>query len=168
MANLTFKGIPIRSIGNLPAVGSTAPAFKLTRGDLSDVGLDAFEGKKKILNIVMSLDTRVCANSAIRFNKEAVAVPDTVILNISADLPFAQKRFCESAQVANVVMLSTMRSPAFGKDYGVVITDGAVAGLMSRSVLVLDRNNKVVYSEHVAEGAAEPNYDAALAALKKI
>ena len=164
MANLTFKGIPIRSIGNLPAVGSTAPAFKLTRGDLSDVGLDAFEGKKKILNIVMSLDTRVCANSAIRFNKEAVAVPDTVILNISADLPFAQKRFCESAQVANVVM----RAPAFGKDYGVVITDGAVAGLMSRSVLVLDRNNKVVYSEHVAEGAAEPNYDAALAALKKI
>jgi thiol peroxidase len=167
MATITLKGTPIQTAGNLPKVGTRAPDFRLTGLDLADVGLEAFAGKKKILNIVPSLDTSVCALSAQRFNREISAMPDTVLLNISADLPFAQKRFCESQGLKQIVTLSTMRAPAFGRDYGVVITTGPLAGLMSRAVLVLDRNDQVVYAEQVPEIAQEPNYAAALFAAKK-
>lgn len=167
MATITLKGTPIQTAGTLPKVGTRAPAFKLTGADLTDVGLEAYAGKKKILNIVPSLDTPVCALSAQRFNREAAALQDTVILNISADLPFAQKRFCDSQKLQNVINLSTLRAPAFGKDYGVVITTGALAGLMSRAVVVLDRQDKVLHIEQVPEIAQEPNYDAALFAVRK-
>ena len=168
MATITLKGTAIQTAGSLPKVGTKVPAFSLTGGDLADVGLKNFAGKKKVLNIVPSLDTAVCALSAQRFNQEVTSLADTVVINISADLPFAQKRFCESQGLKNVVNLSTMRSSAFGKDYGVVITTGPLAGLMSRAVLVLDKQDNVVYSEQVPEIAQEPNYDAALSAVKKI
>jgi thiol peroxidase len=167
MATITLKGTKIETAGSLPKVGDKAPAFKLTGGDLADVGLPQFAGKKKVLNIVPSLDTAVCALSAKRFNQEVAALSDTVVINISADLPFAQKRFCESQGLGNVINLSTMRSPDFGREYGVVITTGPLAGLMSRAVLVLDRQDQVVYAEQVPEIAQEPDYDAALAAVKK-
>ena len=168
MATITLKGNPIHTIGQLPAVGKPAPSFKLTTAELSDVGLDAFAGKKKVLNIVPSLDTGVCAASARHFNTAAGQLPNTVVMNISADLPFAQKRFCDAEGLKHVSNLSTMRSPQFGKDYGVVITDGPLAGLMSRAVVVLDASNVVRYTEQVPEIAQEPNYDKALAALKAI
>jgi thiol peroxidase len=165
MATITFKGNPIHTAGELPAVGSICPNFKLTGADLADVGLEHFAGKKKILNIVPSLDTGICQMSARRFNQEAGKLSDTVIINISADLPFAQKRFCDSEKLTHVVNLSTMRAPDFGETFGVRIIDGPLAGLMSRAVLVLDRNNKIVYTEQVPEIAQEPDYDRALAAL---
>jgi thiol peroxidase len=165
MATITLKGNPIHTIGHLPAVGSTAPAFKLTGIDMVDVGLDQFAGKTKILNIVGSLDTGICATSAKRFNSEVAKRSNVVILNISADLPPAAKRFCEAEKLPHVVTLSTFRSPSFGRDYGVVITDGPLAGLMARSVLVLDKNNKVLHAQLVPEFASEPDYAAALAAL---
>lgn len=168
MATITFKGNPVHTLGALPSTGKTAPAFRLTTADLGDVGLDRFAGKKKILNIVPSLDTGICAMSARRFNQEVSSLPDTVLLNISADLPFAQKRFCDSEKLTHIVTLSTMRSPAFGKDYGVVMTDGPLAGLLSRAVLVLDKNDRVAYSEQVPEIAQEPDYAAALAAVKAL
>ncbi len=167
MATITLKGTPIQTVGMLPKPGAKAPAFKLTKEDLSDVGLEAFAGKKKILNIVPSLDTGVCAMSAKTFDRAVSALADTVLLNISADLPFAQKRFCESADLKTIVNLSTFRAPAFGKDYGVTITTGPLAGLLSRAVLVLDKDDKVVHAEQVPEIAQEPNYDAALFAVKK-
>ena len=167
MTQITFKGTPIQTVGTLPKPGSKAPAFKLTKSDLSEVGLEAFAGKKKLLNIVPSLDTGVCAMSAKRFDREAADLADTVVLNISADLPFAQKRFCESAGLKAVVNLSVFRAPAFGKDYGVTIMTGPLAGLLSRAVLVLDKNDTVIHAEQVPEIAQEPNYEAALFALKK-
>ena len=167
MATITLKGNPIHTIGHLPQIGSTAPPFRLTAADLSDAALDSFKGKKKILNIVPSLDTGVCAASARRFNMEAAKLDNVALLNISADLPFAQKRFCDSESLKNIATLSTMRSPAFGKDYGVQIVDGPLAGLMSRAVLVLDTDNKIIHTEQVPEIAQEPDYDAALAAARK-
>lgn len=167
MATITFKGNPVQTAGTLPKVGTVAPAFKLAGGDLADVGLEAFAGKRKVLNIVPSLDTPVCALSAQRFNREAGSLPDTVIINISADLPFAQKRFCESHALQNVVNLSTFRAPEFGKAYGVVIVSGPLAGLMSRAVLVLGVDDKVIHAEQVPEIAQEPNYETVLLALRK-
>ena len=146
-------------------MGATAPAFKLTAGDLSDVGLDTFAGKNNILNIVPSLDTGICAKSAVRFNSEVAQLANTVLLNISADLPFAQKRFCAQEKLANVVTLSTMHPSSFGTDYGVVMVDGPLAGILSRAVLVLDEDNKVIHAQQVPEIAQEPDYDAALKAL---
>ncbi len=166
MATIKLKGTAIHTAGNLPAKGKKAPAFKLVGGDLKDVTLDSFGDRTKILNIVPSLDTPVCAISAKRFNAEVGSLKNVVLINISADLPFAQKRFCENNSLGNIVTLSTMRSPSFGRDYGVVITDGPLAGLMSRAVLVLDHANVVVYSEQVPEIAQEPDYPAALAAVK--
>ena len=166
MAQVTLKGNPIRTVGELPAKGSTAPDFTLTKGDLSDVHLADFAGKKKILNIVPSLDTSTCATSAKKFNDAAKKMPNTVFLTISADLPFAQSRFCGAEGIEQIVTLSQMRSREFGKAYGVEITDGPIAGLLSRAVVVLDESNTVVYTEQVPEIAQEPNYDAALAAAK--
>lgn len=166
MANITLKGNPIKTRGNLPAVGSQAPAFKLTKPDLSEVGLDAYKGKRKVLNIFPSVDTAVCATSVRHFNKDAADLPNTVVLNISADLPFAQKRFCGAEGITNVEVLSTFRS-GFAKDYQLDMVDGPLCGLCSRTVLVLDENDKVLHAEQVPEIAQEPNYDLALKALKK-
>lgn len=165
MATITFKGNTIHTAGELPPVGSDAPDFQLTNASLEDVGLDAFAGKKKILSIVPSLDTGVCALSAERLNKDVGDRDDYVVLVISADLPFAAGRFCENKGADNIITLSTFRSPSFGKDYGVEITDGPLAGLNSRAIVLLDENNTVRYTEQVPEIAQEPNYDALLAAL---
>ena len=166
MATLTFKGNPINTNGDLPAIGETAPDFKLVTADLKDVTLADFAGKKKLLNIVPSLDTAVCALSTRIFNEHAKAHPDTVILVISADLPFAQKRFCGNEGLENVVTLSMMRSRKFAKDYGVLLENGPLAGLTARAVLVLDEKNVVRHAELVPEIAKEPDYAAALAVLR--
>ena len=165
MATITLEGNEIHTNGELPAVGSTAPDFRLTDGELNDVGLNDFSGKKKLLNIVPSLDTGVCATSTKKFNEAAAKHPDTVFLTVSADLPFAQGRFCEAENIDQVKTLSLMRSKNFAKDYGVLITDGPLAGITARAVVVLDADNKVLYTELVPEIVQEPDYDKALAAL---
>lgn len=166
MATITLKGTPIHTVGALPQVGAKAPDFALTKGDLSDVSLKDFQGKRKLLNIVPSLDTGVCAASARRFNQEAAKVPGAVILTVSCDLPFAQGRFCEAEGIKEVVPLSELRARSFGETYGVRIADGPLAGLLSRAVVVLDEHDKVLYTEQVPEIVQEPNYDAALKALR--
>ncbi len=166
MAQVTHKGNPIHTNGDLPAVGAKAPDFKLTGGDLKDVSLADFRGKKKILNIVPSLDTPVCATSTRRFNETAGKLPNTVVLVVSADLPFASKRFCTTEGLQNVVPLSLMRDKNFAKDYGVLIQDGLLAGICARSVVVVDENDKVVYRQLVPEIGQEPDYDKALAAVR--
>jgi thiol peroxidase len=166
MATITLKGNPIQTSGDLPALGAKAPDFVLTGKDLGDVGLAAYAGKRKLLSIVPSLDTGVCAASARRFNQEAAALPGTVILTISCDLPFAQGRFCEAEGLANVVTLSELRSRDFGRDYGIRITTGPLAGLLGRAIVVLDAEDRVIYTELVPEIVQEPDYDKALAALK--
>ncbi|MBI5460888.1 MAG: thiol peroxidase [Gammaproteobacteria bacterium] len=165
MAKITLKGTPINTNGDLPAVGGQAPDFKLVDKDLADRSLADYKGKKKLLNIVPSLDTPVCATSTEKFNAHAKGRDDVVMLVISADLPFAMSRFCASANVDTVASLSMMRSKNFAKDYGVLITDGPLAGITARAVVVIDANDKVVYTELVPEIAQEPNYDKALAAL---
>lgn len=165
MATITFQGKPVRTSGDLPGAGSVCPDFTLVGGDFSDIPLSAFAGRRKVLNIVPSLDTGVCQASARRFNAEASRRPGVVVLTISADLPFAQKRFCESENLEHVVSLSTMRSPDFGRIFGVRIEDGPLAGLMSRAVLVLDEQDRVIHAEQVPEIGQEPDYEAALAAL---
>ena len=166
MATVTLKGNPINTNGELPAVGATAPDFKLVAADLKDLSLADFAGRKKLLNIVPSLDTAVCALSTRIFNEHAKAHPDTVILVISADLPFAQKRFCGNEGLENVVTLSMMRSRKFAKDYGVLLENGPLAGMTARAVLVLDEQNVVRHAELVPEIAQEPDYAAALAVLR--
>lgn len=165
MAQITLKGNPINTSGDLPAVGSKAPDFKLTKGDLSDVSLADFSGKKKILSIVPSLDTGVCQTSTKQFNQKAADAGDNVILTISRDLPFAMKRFCEAEGIDKVIPLSEMRGRDFGAAYGLEITDGGLAGVLARAIVVIDETDTVKYVELVPEIAQEPNYDAALAAL---
>ncbi len=165
MTAITLHGDAINTNGDLPAKGSTAPDFTLTNGELEDVSLADFSGKKKLLNIVPSLDTGVCAISTKKFNEAAQKHPDSVFLTISADLPFAQGRFCEAENIDAVKTLSTVRSASFAKDYGVHIVDGPLRGFNARAVVVLDEDNKVLYTELVPEIAQEPDYDAALAAL---
>jgi len=165
MATIKLKGNSISTIGNLPAVGSAAPDFKLTRTDLSETSLKDFAGKKVVLNIFPSLDTSVCASSVRKFNSELDKLHNTVVLCISRDLPFAHSRFCTTEGLKNVISLSELRDHNFGKSYGVTITDGPLAGLLSRAVVVINESGKVVYSEQVPEITQEPNYDAALKAL---
>ena len=162
MAQVTHKGNPIHTSGELPAIGAKAPDFKLTGGDLKDVSLADFRGKKKILNIVPSLDTNVCATSTRKFNERAGKLPGTIVLVVSADLPFASKRFCTTEGLQNVVPLSLMRDRTFAQDYGVLITDGLLAGVTARAVVVLDENDKVIHRQLVPEIGQEPDYDAAL------
>jgi len=166
MANVTLGGNPITVSGNFPKPGDTAPDFTLTAKDLKDVGLQEFAGKRKVLNIVPSLDTPVCAKSTRVFNEKAGAMANTAVLVISADLPFAASRFCTAEGINNVVTLSTMRGGDFKAKYGVDIQSGPLKGATARAVLVLDANNKVLHAELVPEIKQEPNYDAALAALK--
>ncbi|MNQ69956.1 Thiol peroxidase [compost metagenome] len=165
MAQVTLKGNPINVEGQLPQKGQQAPAFSLVGGDLSDVTLASLSGKRKVLNIFPSVDTPTCATSVRKFNVEASKLANTVVLCISADLPFAQKRFCGAEGLDNVVNLSTMRGASFLKDYGVAIANGPLAGVAARAVVVLDENDKVLHSELVAEIANEPDYAAAIAAL---
>ncbi len=167
MATVTLKGNPIHTIGDLPAVGRKAPDFKLVNGDLKDVSLADFKGKRKVLNIVPSLDTAVCATSTRKFNEKAGQLPNTVVLVVSSDLPFASKRFCAAEGLQNVVPLSLMRSRDFAKDYGVLLTDGPLQGITARAVVVLDESDKVVHRQLVPEIGQEPDYDAALAAARK-
>src|SRR5262245_29105717 len=166
MAKITLRGNEFHTNGNVPAVGSTAPDFQLVDGKLANKTLADFAGKKKLLSIFPSMDTPVCALSTKKFNDHAKAHADTVMLMISADLPFAQGRFCTAEGTANVLPLSMMRSKKFAQDYGVLIEDGPLAGITARAVLVLDANNKVLHSELVPEVAQEPNYEAALKSLK--
>jgi thiol peroxidase len=165
MATITLQGNPINTNGDLPAVGSAAPDFSLVDKDLGDVSLSTYAGKKKLLNIVPSLDTPVCATSTKKFNDFAAGRDDVVMLVVAADLPFAMSRFCGAENVDKVVPLSMMRSRNFAKDYGVLITDGPLAGITARAVVVVDENDKVAYTELVPEIAQEPDYDKALAAL---
>ncbi len=166
MAVITLQGNTIETSGSLPTKGSVAPGFVLVKTDLSEATLADYKGKKVILNIFPSIDTPTCATSVRHFNKAASELTNTVVLCISADLPFAQARFCGAEGLTNVEPLSVFRSPAFGKDYGVTITTGPIAGLLSRAIVVIDTDGKVIYTEQVAEVTAEPNYDAALGALK--
>lgn len=162
---ITLKGNPINLTGSFPQVGSQAPDFSLTTASLGDVGLNEYAGKKKVVSIVPSLDTPVCATSTQKFNSQVAAKEDVQLLVVSADLPFAAGRFCEANSAADTVTLSTMRNTSFAGDYGVLMADGPLAGLTARAVLVLDESNKVLHAELVPEIAQEPNYDAALAAL---
>lgn len=164
MANITFKGTAWHTVGELPAVRTTAPNFTLTGQDLSAVHLRDYSGKVVVLNIFPSLDTSVCAMSVRKFNEQASKIPDAVVLCISQDLPFAAKRFCVAEGIKNVQVLSGFRHPEFGKTYGLFIVDGPLAGLLTRAVLVLDANGVVRYTELVAEITQEPNYAAAIAA----
>jgi thiol peroxidase len=166
MATVTFKGTPVKTSGELPRVGSKAPDFVLTGADLSDVKLSDYAGRPVVLNIFPSIDTPVCAVSVRRFNKEAAACGDAVVLCISVDLPFAQGRFCAAEGIENVKTASAFRSHTFGGDYGVMLTDSVLAGLLARAVLVVGRDGRVTHSELVPEIAQEPDYAAALAALK--
>lgn len=166
MATVTLKGSPIDVAGSFPKAGEKAPAFKLVGKDLKDVALADYAGKRKILSIVPSLDTAVCATSARKFNEKAGSLANTAVLVISADLPFASGRFCTTEGLANVVTLSTMRGREFLKDYGVEITSGPLVGVCARAVVVLDESDRVLHAELVPEIAQEPDYDAALAALR--
>ena len=166
MATVTLRGNPVTVGGTFLKKGDAAPDFNLTSGDLKDVSLKDYAGKRKVISIVPSLDTPTCAKSTKEFNERASAAANTVVLVVSADLPFAQKRFCSAEGLSNVVSLSTLRGREFHGRYGVDIEDGPLKGLTARGVVVLDENNKVLHAELVAEIAQEPNYDAALAALK--
>jgi thiol peroxidase len=167
MATITFKGNPVETTGALPAVNSKAPDFSLTKTDLSNVSLNDYAGKRLILNIFPSIDTPVCAASTRRFNEEGGKLENTLVLCISADLPFAHSRFCELEGLKDVVPLSVFRSPDFGKDYGVSITTGPLTGLLSRAIVIIDQSGTVTYTQQVAEIAEEPDYSAALEAAGK-
>jgi thiol peroxidase len=166
MARITLKGNPINTVGTLPAVGSKAPDFKLTKTDLSDTSLKDFQGRKMILNIFPSIDTGVCATSVRKFNQEAAKLSNIAIVGVSKDLPFAHARFCAAEGIKNVLTTSDLREASFGKAYGVTIADGPMAGLLSRAIVVIDETGKVIYTEQVPEITQEPNYQKALDALK--
>ncbi|MEJ1959635.1 MAG: thiol peroxidase [Nitrosomonadales bacterium] len=166
MTTVTLQGNPVILNGTFPTVGQSAPDFTLVTKDLQDTGLKNFSGKRKVLNIVPSLDTGVCATSTRKFNEAASKLSNTVVLVISADLPFAMSRFCVAEGLENVTTLSLMRGREFARNYGVEIANTGLAGVTARAVVVLDENNKVIHAELVSEIAHEPNYDAALAVLQ--
>jgi thiol peroxidase len=165
MATINFKGNPVHTAGNLPAVGSQAPDFRLTRTNLSDLSLSELKGKRVILNIYPSVDTGICAISTRRFNEEARNLDNTTVLCVSRDLPFAHGRFCTAEGLENVVSCSEYKDDSFSSAYGVRMTDGPMAGLHSRAVVVVDESGKVVYTEQVPEIVQEPDYKAALQSL---
>ena len=164
MSQITFKGKPIETVGRLPDIGSKAPDFTLVKGDLSEVSLKDYQGRKLILNIFPSIDTPTCAMSVRKFNEEAAQLDNVSVLCVSADLPFAAARFCGAEGISNVETGSSFRS-SFGQDYGVTIKTGPLAGLLSRSVVIINEKGEVLYTEQVQETADEPDYDSALASL---
>lgn len=166
MAKVTFQGSPVTTSGELPAVGTMAPRFGGVRGDLSVLHLPDLLGKRVVINFFPSLDTPVCAASVRRFNKEAAALLDTVVLCVSKDLPFAQSRFCTTEGIENVVALSVFRCKCIDEKYGITLTDGPLRGLLARAVVVVDETGKIVYEQLVDEITHEPDYEAALAVLK--
>ena len=166
MAIVTFKGQEVRTSGDLPAVGSKAPDFTLTKNDLTDAAYADFAGKRIVLNIFLSLDTSTCAMSVRRFNEMAATLKDTVVLCVSEDLPFAQKRFCGAEGIDNAITLSAFRYRAFANNFGVRILYGPLKSLTARSVVIIDKMGRVIYTEQVAEISREPDYEAALAVLK--
>ena len=165
MTEITLKGTPIHTCGTLPPVGSPAADFILTKTDLADVSLKDFAGKRMVLNIFPSIDTPVCAMSVRRFNADAAGLKNKVVLCVSADLPFAHSRFCAAEGLQNVITVSELRGRRFGEDYGVRIIDGPLAGLLSRAVVIIDEQGKIIYTEQVPEITQEPDYSAALKAL---
>lgn len=167
MTTIMAKGSPLELNGKLPAVGSKAPDFVVTKTDLSEIRLKNYLGKKVILNIFPSLDTPTCATAMVKFNEIASQYPDVLILCISIDLPFAQERFCTAKHLNNISTVSVFRHPGFGKDYGLMITNGPLAGLLARAVVMIDEQGKVIYTELVEELSNEPNYTAVVSALKK-
>lgn len=167
MAAVTLGGNKVNLKGTFPALGSNAPAFTLVKSDLGEFSLQELKGKRVVLNIFPSLDTKICAMSVRKFNTMATEMDNTVVLAISKDLPFAHARFCSTEGIDKLIPLSAFRNTTFGEDYGVAIIDGALAGLLARAVIVLDEQGKVIYEELVPEITTEPNYEAALAALKK-
>ncbi|SEO67778.1 thiol peroxidase [Aquisalimonas asiatica] len=162
MAEISLRGTPVNTVGELPAAGTRAPDFKLTRTDMSELSLQDLKGKNIVLNIFPSIDTPVCANSVRRFNEDAAKRDNTVVLCVSADLPFAQSRFCGAEGLEDVIPASTFRQPEFGSDYGVAMANGPLAGLLSRAVVVVNAQGDVVYSEQVPEIGQEPDYEQAL------
>ena len=165
MANITLNGNPAKTIGELPETGSMAPDFNVVKADLSETTLKDYSGKRLVLNIFPSIDTPTCAMSVRRFNQEASGLPNTLVLAVSADLPFAGARFCGAEGIENVETASVFRSPSFGADYGVEITDGPLKGLLSRAIVVVDESGKVIYTQQVSEIADEPDYESAMAVL---
>jgi thiol peroxidase len=166
MSQVTLGGNPIEVSGTFPSAGQQAPDFTLVGADLGDVTLAKFAGKRKVLNIVPSLDTPTCATSTRKFNEAAAKLDNTVVVVVSGDLPFAAKRFCTTEGIENVVTASTFRGREFAKAYGVDVTSGPLKGLTARAVVVVDADNKVLHAELVPEIKNEPNYDAVIAALK--
>ncbi len=165
MATITFNGTTVNTNGQLPSKGTAAPDFTLVKSDLSEVSLKDLKGKRVVLNIFPSIDTGVCAASVRRFNKEAAGMANTVVLAVSVDLPFAAGRFCTAEGIENVHPASAFRSPEFAEAYGVLMCDGPLKGLLARSVVVIDADGKVLYTELVPETTIEPNYEAAIASL---
>lgn len=166
MATITFKGTPVQTAGNLPPVGALAPDFRVAKTDLTNTGLRDFAGKKILLNIFPSIDTGICAASTRRFNKDAASIPNTVVICVSKDLPMAHKRFCEAEGITGVVATSAIRDTTFESAYGVKMINGPMEGFLSRAVVVIGEDGKIKYTEQVPEIAQEPNYEAALNALK--
>jgi len=165
MAIITLNGSPLHTVGTLPAVGTKAPDFTVTKMDLGEIKLKNYLGKKIILNVFPSLDTPTCANAMRHFNEIASQLPDVLILCVSVDLPFAQKRFCIAEHLNNVQPVSVFRHPSFGEDYGVTIIDEPLSGLLSRAVIILDEHGKILYSEQVRELSNEPDYKTMLSVL---
>ncbi len=165
MSQITHKGNPIKTVGKLPAIGKKAEAFTLVKNDLSEINLKDIKSKKILLNIFPSIDTSVCATSVRKFNVEAAGVANVEVLCVSEDLPFAQKRFCGAEGIDKVQVVSSFRSD-FGEDYGVRVKTGLLAGLLSRAIVVIDEKGTVIYTEQVPEITQEPNYQAALNAIK--
>jgi redoxin domain protein len=166
METIYFKGTPCHTYGVMPSVGQEAPCFHLSGPDLSAVTCNDFKGRRIVLNIFPSLDTEVCARSVRRFNEEASGLPDTTVICVSMDLPFAMGRFCTLEGIKNVVFGSAFRSPLFGQKYGVQLCDGPLAGLLARAVIIIGTDRKVIYRELVGEITNEPDYEAALSVLK--
>lgn len=166
MQTIYFKGSPVHTYGDIPAVGTQAPGFDLTSKDLTDVRLSDFEGKRVVLNIFPSLDTPVCAMSVRRFNKEAAELKDTAVICISKDLPFAMNRFCAAEGIENVTVASAFRSSMFTRNYGLGMVDGPLAALLARAVIVIDKDGKIIFSDLVDEITNEPDYEGAISVLK--
>lgn len=167
METTLFKGTPVHTYGRLPRVGSSAPRFTLTRGDLTELRSEALKGRRIVLNIFPSLDTAVCATSVRKFNQLAASLDNTTVIAVSKDLPFAQSRFCSTEGIENLITASAFRSPEFAREYGVEMVDGPLAALLARAVIVIDETGQVVHAELVPEITREPDYEAAIEALKK-